>query len=204
MMKPSLATVITLTIVLALPLFVIIPIKNHYLHEYGKSLNGRFVLPDIVHNHFKYYPMYSILAEFFTAIIIAIFIIVSLFTKQWYHLAIFSLAFIIITYFNIFYSILTILPDSKNGKCNYSKTLVEQITTAGTCNDLNLSGHAISVFIALYLLSLRQKHNYSPIYIAIYIITIAFIVLSRNHYTIDVINSTFLSIILTTIWLRHL
>lgn len=203
-MKPSLSTIIALTIVLAIPLFVIIPIKNHYLHEHGKTLNGHFLLPDIIHNHFKYYPIYTILAEIFTAIIIVIFIIISLFTKQWYSLVIFIFTFIITTYFNIFYSILTILPDSKNGKCNYSKTLFEQMTTAGTCNDLNLSGHAIAVFIALYLLSSRQKHKHAPAYIALYIITIAFIVLSRNHYTIDVINSTFLSIILKTILLDHL
>ena len=98
------------------------------------------------------------------------------------------LGFIIVIFtIRIFTNMLTILP--KNNLC----TTENGFSFRGGCYDKLFSGHFSSVFIATLLL---YKNNYINIILLVLInlINSLFIILSRNHYTIDIVMAFFVSL----------
>ena len=96
---------------------------------------------------------------------------------------------IIILIIRIFTNILTILP--KNNLC----TISNSFSFRGGCYDKIFSGHFSSTFIATLIL---YKNNYINVILLILInlINSLFIILSRNHYTIDIVMSFFVSLVI--------
>ena len=94
---------------------------------------------------------------------------------------------IVILIIRIFVNILTILP--KNNLC----VTETGFTLRGGCYDKLFSGHFSSVFIVSLLL---YKNNYINIILLVLInlINSLFIILSRNHYTIDIVMAFFVSL----------
>ena len=98
------------------------------------------------------------------------------------------LGFIIVIFIiRIFTNIVTILP--KNNLCITETGW----SFRGGCFDKLFSGHFSSVFIATLLL---YKNNYINIILLVLInlINSLFIILSRNHYTIDIVMAFFVSL----------
>lgn len=189
-----------LTMVLLCPLYFIMHWKNEYCHASAAHMNGKTILPDIMHNMVGHHAAYSMIANLLTAGVILCFIVTMIALQRWDDLLIYALLFVVSIYIKTLYAIATILPDSNHGKCHYSKSLFETITKMGSCNDLNLSGHCIAVLIALYMLSKLTGHRYWFAYLVLALAAFFFICASRNHYTIDCINSVAISFILIVVY----
>ena len=87
--------------------------------------------------------------------------------------------------FKKFVGMLTILPDS-SGYCEEKSFQI----ILGRCNDLVISGHACTILTCYFFLSPYIKSSILSIYV---VLNLILIVLSRNHYTIDVIFSFFVT-----------
>ena len=172
---------------------------NSYTYKHGKDMNGVYILPDIIHNNCKHNIIYDKIAEYgvFTIMIgVALILIIN---KNYKLLIIYVILFFIFQIICRLMFIATILPDSKNGNCKYSKDIIETaFINKGSCNCLNVSGHLLTTGIALYILYLQYDKKYINLFISIYIIMFFAISASRNHYTIDCINSTILLLLLIT------
>lgn len=95
---------------------------------------------------------------------------------------------IVILIIRIFTNILTILP--KNNSC----TISNSFSFRGGCYDKIYSGHFASVFIATLILY-KNKYINIILLVLINLINSLFIILSRNHYTIDIVMSFFVSLV---------
>ncbi len=128
------------------------------------------------------YHQYSIYAS---EIILAIFIIIIVFTfYKKRNAIIFSHFIILLAFIQIFRSIifsLTLLPDSSQN-CSFG-------IISGSCNDLLFSGHISAVLLILlfiYKYNLLPK-KYFKYFLLLFIFMIIFIISSRNHYSIDIL-----------------
>jgi len=191
-------------LVLIVMILIVTPYRNKYIANLGEKMNGKIILPDIIHNNFKVYPIYGKIADFLTISTIIVFFTIMIIKRKWYTLAIFAVLFLISFLIQIVYSMATVLPDSKNGECVVSENIATYAKNLGTCNDLNLSGHLVIIILCLYFLSELSQHKYKFVHILITIASAFFIVASRNHYTIDCLNSIIVSYVLLTLRSNYL
>jgi hypothetical protein len=135
---------------------------------------------DICHEHFPHIPEFEYASD-----------IVSLLTFAYlvysnYKLVYDAIGYVLIIYFIRFITVnLTVLPKNSICKLNDSAMMFR-----GGCYDKIFSGH----FAVTYLLTLLlHENNYINTYLlwAINIINGLFIIVSRNHYTIDIVVSLF-------------
>jgi hypothetical protein len=84
-------------------------------------------------------------------------------------------------------TIVTILPKHKECK------IEDKLIFVGGCHDKIFSGHFVSVFLAT-ILYLKNKWISMPILVLINIINSVSILLSRGHYTIDIIVAFFVTL----------
>lgn len=185
-MRPTLLLFIC---ILLLILVIATPFKNAYIHSKGKTLNGVVVLPDIIHDHVNFRPIYSHMAEIITTCVVVVFICTILYYRLWYTFLVFLTLLLIGYIIDMLYSILTVLPDSKNGNCGYHVSFVQQCLNKGSCNNLGISGHMITILLCLWFLSEITHHKYWILYTTVAIFGFFFICASRNHYTLDCVNS---------------
>lgn len=190
------------TVILICSIFIIsIIIKNiaiKYCSKTGMGINGTYTLPDIIHKKFKQRKAYNRIGNTLLILFPIIVILYTLFTKNINALLFFVSILAFINLFTIIYFVATIPPDSKNGECRYSMDILDNIRHLGSCNNLNISGHLLTIGFSMYILSYLQGHKYMNIYILMYILSFISISASRNHYTIDCINSTVLLLLLIT------
>ena len=137
---------------------------------------------DILHENCAHVDKFEYASDIILLILIIILIILDV--NMFYN----YLGFIIVIFIiRIFVNMLTILP--KNNLCSTSNSF----SFRGGCYDKLFSGHFSSVFIATLLL---YKNNYINIILLVLInlINSLFIILSRNHYTIDIVMAFFVSL----------
>ena len=137
---------------------------------------------DILHENVWHIDKFEYASDIIALILIITLIILDV--NMFYNYLGFIIVILII---RIFVNILTILP--KNNLC----VTETGFTLRGGCYDKLFSGHFSSVFIVSLLL---YKNNYINIILLVLInlINSLFIILSRNHYTIDIVMAFFVSL----------
>lgn len=135
---------------------------------------------DICHEYFPHIPGF----EYASDIVLLLTIVYLVYSN--YKLVYDAIGYVLIIYFIRFITVnLTVLP--KNSICKINDSA---IMFRGGCYDKIFSGH----FAVTYLLTLLlHENNYINTYVlwAINIINGLFIIVSRNHYTIDIAVSLF-------------
>jgi hypothetical protein len=173
-------------------LYVVHKKVNKYTYETGKELN-KITIPDIVHNNIPKLDNLHVVSDNFTKIIIFIFAVVFLLNGQYKYIIFFLLLVILSNFICFIYFVSTTLPDSSK-ICKYSEDSFKSLYNMGSCNNLGISGHFITILFILGLYYRYYGPKYWILYTLIYIIGFLLICASRNHYTIDCITSTFVGL----------
>jgi hypothetical protein len=172
-------------------IFIVFLVNNYNLNfienigEVFYSKNHEFPkIYDILHENCAHVDKFEYASDIISLILIIILIFLDI--NMFYN----YLGFIIVIFIiRIFTNMLTILP--KNNLCVTSNSF----SFRGGCYDKVFSGHFASAFIASLIL---YKNNYinAILLVLINLINSLFIILSRNHYTIDIIMSFFVSLVI--------
>jgi hypothetical protein len=186
MSKKSLFLVV---VVLLIVLVIFTPYKNNNCHRRAQHLNGSFVLPDIIHDNVRYMYLYSIFGDVMLTILFIMLLSSSVYYKRLDILLTFVIVLLICSIIKMIYAVATVMPDSKGGHCNYNISFIEQTIGMGSCNDLGVSGHLLSILGCLWFLSELSNHRYFVYYLIVGALCFFTISASRNHYTIDCMNS---------------
>jgi len=192
MVKLIYINIICLFLVLFVVLYVVHKKVNKYTYETGKELN-KITIPDIVHNNIPKLDNLHVVSDNFTKIIIFIFAVVFLLNGQYKYIIFFLLLVILSNFICFIYFVSTTLPDSSK-ICKYSEDSFKSLYNMGSCNNLGISGHFITILFILGLYYRYYGPKYWILYTLIYIIGFLLICASRNHYTIDCITSTFVGL----------
>lgn len=179
--------------------------------NYGK-------LPDLIQDIMPNLSEYSDIADKIIKVYIFFFFILAFNNNKKYEIINNSLILIsIILFLRIIMFSSTILP-SINTNCHIVKnkiykkpflTLVSDFVIQkykiGYCNDYIFSGHnAIYILITLMILYYKLMPSMiSPILIGLAIVYSIFTIICRNHYTIDIIISYFITYGIFTIYFNH-
>lgn len=163
---------------------------NSYLHNIGKDhYTDDTRVYDVCHTYLPNCEKYEFIGNIY--IVIVFFFV---FQSSKYISIIFDLiAFIIPIYFiRSILTLITVLP--KSSECNYNQSFA---FINGGCYDKIFSGHAAFVFILTLLLNKYKIINFATL-IILNIVNVSLILLTRTHYTIDVIVSFLVSYIMYT------
>lgn len=182
-------SLLLIVVVLLMVLVIFTPYKNINCHRRAQHINGSFVLPDIIHDNFQYMYFYSIFADVTIPILFIILLYSSIYYRRLDILLTFVIVFLICSIIKLIYAVATVMPDSKRGHCSYNISFIDQTIGRGSCNDLGISGHMLSILGCLWFLSELSNHRYFVYYLIIAALCFFTISASRNHYTIDCINS---------------
>jgi hypothetical protein len=172
-------------------LLIINPIAKNIVYNNGKNIN-HLKLPDIVHNNInhQYTKQIGFINNIFPSLII-FFTIYNVLTKN----IMFNDLYLLLKYITIALLIKivlmnsTVLPDI-SGKClddtKYKNKLYFYFMSG--CNDLIFSFHMATVLFCLHIL---KKNNVidNDITIILSIVQALLILLSKSHYTVDVLIS---------------
>lgn len=192
MIKTIYINIICLFLVLLLILYIVHKMVNKYTYETGKKIN-KVTIPDIIHTNLPKINNLDVVSDNFSKIIIFIFAVVFLLNGQYKYIIFFVLLVIIGNFICFIYFVSTTLPDSSK-KCKYSEDTFKALYNMGSCNNLGISGHFINILLMIGLFYRFYGPKYWILYIITYIISFLLICVSRNHYTIDCITSTFVGL----------
>lgn len=159
---------------------------NKYLDIIGKDhYNDEIRIYDLCHTYLPNYEKY----EFIGNIYIVILLLFILYKPSKTISIVFDLiSFIIPIYFiRSILTLINVLP--KSSECNYNPHLA---FINGGCYDKIFSGHSAFVFILTLLLNKYKIINFATL-IIFNIINVSIILLTRTHYTIDIIVSFLVS-----------
>jgi hypothetical protein len=165
------------------------PAVNAYTYKHGRALNGRTELPDLVHMTFPKMERLGRVAD--AAVVAAVVAYVAVFAlsgrgEYLYLLAAAASLFQGVAYL---YFVCTVLPDSRCGECTYSSSLRDTLSNMGSCNDLNISVHLLYIAFTLAVLAAYLGAWFVPFAALGCVASAACITISRNHYTVDCLNS---------------
>jgi hypothetical protein len=156
-------------------------ISNDYI--LNNFADNNYKLFDLLHYLTPdYFTNLSPISDFMT---ITLLVISSIFLYNKHSVIPFYKCIVLCQLLKKFVGMLTILPDS-SGYCEKKSFQI----ILGRCNDLVISGHACTILTCYFFLSPYIKSSILSIYV---ILNLILIVLSRNHYTIDVIFSFFVT-----------
>ena len=124
---------------------------------------------------------------------LSIFFIIFILNGNYKYILFYLFIFVIMRFVTFIYFISTTLPDSSK-KCKYGEDFFKTAMNMGTCNNLGISGHFINIVFQLGLFYRYYGSSYWFWYLFVYIISFMLICVSRNHYTIDCITSTFVAL----------
>jgi hypothetical protein len=179
---------------LIIGIFVLYLIYSHFVNIYldtvGKDhYDDDTRVYDLCHTYLPNYEKYEFIGNIYI-IIILLFV----FKSSKYISIIFDLiAFIIPIYFiRSILTLITVLP--KSSECNYNQSFA---FINGGCYDKIFSGHSAFLFILTLLLNKYKIINFATL-IILNIINVSIILLTRTHYTIDVIVSFLVCYIIYT------
>ena len=178
--------VILIGIILASESFI-----NKYVYERGKPIN-KVVIPDIIQENIPKIPYLDVISDLFVSFTSFIFVAIFLFNGQYKYLILYSVIFLLMRLVTYIYFISTTLPDSSKN-CVFGSNFFESWKNMGSCNNLGISGHFINIVFQLGLFYRYYGSSYWLLYIIIYLLGFILICVSRNHYTIDCLTSTFVA-----------
>ena len=167
-------------------------IVNKYSYENGKNIN-KVVLPDIIQTNIKNVKNLDVISDLFILLITFIFFITFVLNGNYKYIIFYIFIFIFMRFITFIYFISTTLPDSSK-TCKYGDDFFKTAMNMGTCNNLGISGHFINIVFQLGLFYRYYGSSYWLWYLIIYILSFMLICVSRNHYTIDCITSTFVAL----------
>ena len=167
-------------------------VVNKYSYENGKPIN-KVVIPDIIQENIPKIPYLDVISDLFVSFTSFIFVAIFLFNGQYKYLILYSVIFLLMRLVTYIYFISTTLPDSSK-TCKYGDDFFKTAMNMGTCNNLGISGHFINIVFQLGLFYRYYGSSYWLWYLIIYILSFMLICVSRNHYTIDCITSTFVAL----------
>ena len=193
MKKISYINLILLFIVLFIIMYVIESVVNKYSYTKGKPIN-KVVLPDIIQDNVKKIEHLDVISDLFTSSVSFIFFTIFILNGQYKYIIIFIFIFLIFRFIAYIYFVSTTLPDSSK-ECKYSSNFFKNALNMGSCNNLGISVHFVSIIIQILLIARYYGSSYWLLYIAIYICGFILISASRSHYTIDCITSTFVALV---------
>ena len=177
-------------------ILIVINIIDKYIYEYlhskGEIINN-VILPDIFHDNTL--KIDKKIPDYFLIVFIVIFLIYFLFNREYQYILLLLLFYLLSKFICYLYFSVTILPDSSKS-CIKSNNSWDSILNLGSCNCLNISGHFLNIIFIFLLLNLYFKNKYWYIFVLLYIIYFYLICSSRNHYTIDCLNSTVIAILI--------
>lgn len=165
---------------------------NKYTHEKGINIK-KVNIPDIIHDSIPRIYNLDIVSDKFTITIVIIFAVVFLLNGQYKYIIFFALLVILGNFICFIFFISTTLPDSSK-ICKYSEDIFETMKNMGSCNNLGISGHFINILFILGLFYKYYGRKYWILYILIYVTGFFLICISRAHYTIDCLTSTFVGL----------
>ena len=192
MIKPIYINIICLFLVLFLILYVLQKRVNKYTYNKGISIN-RVNIPDIIHDSIPRIGNLDIVSDNFTITIVIIFFVVFLFNKQYKYIIFFALLVILGNFICFIFFISTTFPDSSK-VCKYSEDTFKSLYNMGSCNNLGISGHFINILFILGIFYRYYGRKYLILYILVYVTGFFTICVSRAHYTIDCLTSTFVAL----------
>ncbi len=166
-------------------LFVLNPQYKLYMYQRGRQINDK-KLNDILHNENINLKNITFFSDIFTWIIGIFFLFNVYYGKiSTNDTNLFIKYTIIIFLFKMVLSAVTILPDA-SGKCEKNIKNKFNFYFGGGCNDLIFSVH---MAICLLYLHIMKKNNIigNNLCILISVVQSILIILSHNHYTIDVL-----------------
>lgn len=173
----------------------IIPFLLHFLTTYyllhGKPHNYSHGEPlyDIIMSNIPDFSKYHYIVNYIMIILMLPFIF---YPKTKYFISIFKY-FSIIIFIRCFTTIVTILPSCEKNYCKFGNNFLNYIF--GHCNDKIFSGHTALSLILVYLLNYYKIVNKNLLYFFIFIqILIALLlVITKGHYTIDILIAYFIT-----------
>ena len=184
--------IISLLLVLTIILYISHKKVNKYTYDKGIYIN-QVNIPDIIHDNIPKIDNLHFMNDNFTKSIIFIFIIFFIINKQYKYIIFFIFLLITANLICFIFFISTTLPDSSK-ICKYSKNLFENFINMGSCNNLGISVHFITIIITLGLFYKYYGLKYWVLYTLTYIISFLLICVSRSHYTKDCLTSTFVGL----------
>ena len=189
---------ICLIIFLFLLIIIIQSLVYNYVYNKGKKMNGVIVLPDIIHDNFKQSKICGKISDITSGLLITFVLAFFTIIQKYEYIITFIILLIFVQFVCIISFSATVLPDAKEGDCLHSKNIFEGMVNLGSCNCLNISGHLLTIGLSLYIISMYQNHQYLWYYITVYVTSFFMITVSRNHYTIDCVNSTIALLLILT------
>ena len=165
---------------------------NKYVYERGKPIN-KVVIPDVIQENIPKIPYLDVISDLFVSFTSFIFFIVFIFNGQYKYIIFYSIIFLLMRLVTYIYFISTTLPDSSKN-CVFGSNFFESWKNMGSCNNLGISGHFINIIFQLGLFYRYYGSSYWLLYIIIYLLGFMLICVSRNHYTIDCLTSTFVAL----------
>jgi len=184
--------IICLFLVLFVILYVVQKWVNKHTYKIGKEIN-KIIIPDIIHDNIPKIDNLDIVNDKFTITIMIIFVVVFLLNGQYKYIIFFTLLVILGNFICFIFFISTTLPDSSK-ICKYSEDTFKALYNMGSCNNLGISGHFITILFILGLFYRYYGRKYWILYILIYVTGFFIICVSRAHYTIDCLTSTFVGL----------
>lgn len=193
MNKVNYMNLILLFIVLFIIMYVIESIVNKYSYTKGKQIN-KIVLPDIIQDNVTKIQHLDVISDLFVSFTSFIFFAIFILNGQYKYIIIFIFIFLIFRFIAYIYFVSTTLPDSSK-ECKYADNFFKNTLNMGSCNNLGISIHFVSIIIQILLVARYYGSSYWVLYLAMYIFGFILICASRSHYTIDCITSTFVALV---------
>ena len=165
---------------------------NKYVYNRGKPIN-KVVIPDIIQENTPKIPYLDVISDIFIWVVSFLFIVLFLFNGQYKYIIFYFIIFLLMRMVTYIYFISTTLPDSSKS-CVFGSNFLITWMNMGSCNNLGISGHFINIVFQLGLLNRYYGSSYWLLYIVIYLLGFMLICVSRNHYTIDCLTSTFVAL----------
>lgn len=166
---------------------------NKHSYEKGKSIN-KIKIPDIIQENTPKIHNLDVISDLFISFITFVFFILFCINGNYKYIIFYFFVFLLMRLITYIYFVSTTLPDSSK-TCIYGKNFFETGMNMGSCNNLGISGHFVNVVFMLGLLYRYYGSIYWLLYVFVYIISFMLICVSRNHYTIDCITSTFVALV---------
>ena len=192
MIKPIHINIICLFLVLFVILYVVQKWVNKHTYKIGKEIN-KIIIPDIIHDNIPKIANLGAVSDNFTKFILFIFAVFFLLNGQYKYIIFLVLLVILSNFICFIFYVSTTLPDSSK-ICKYSENTFKALYNMGSCNNLGISGHFITTMFILGLFYRYYGPKYWILYILTYVIGFLLICVSRSHYTMDCITSTFVGL----------
>lgn len=180
---------------LIIGIFILYLVYSHFINKYLDTIgkhhyNDEIRIYDLCHRYLPNCEKYEFIGNIYI-IIVSFFI---LFKPSKSISIIFDMiSFIIPIYFiRSILTLINVLP--KSSECNYNPSLA---FVNGGCYDKIFSGHTAFVYILTLLLNKYKIINFATL-IILNILNVSIILLTRTHYTIDIIVSFLVSYIMYT------